>query len=197
MFILGEVFEQMISPFRKKKIDHFFQVLDRNRNGVLQPDDFKGVAVNICELAGIDKYDKRFDNTIVQSYRIFIQVLTDLEKHIELEITRDEWIVFFERNLISDLDASPPIARYITRVVYYIFNLFDINQDSVISKDEFVNMFDVYGIDSKYSEHAFKQLDLNDDQVLSMDEVVEAVKEYFFSEDKEARGNWIFGPLDE
>ena len=133
----------MISPVRKKKIQHFFDVLDINRNEILQPDDFKDVAVKICDYASIDKFDKRYDNTIVQSYRIFIQVLTDLEKHIELEITKDEWILFFERNLISDLDAAPPIEQYITRVVYYIFNLFDINQDSVISLDEFINMFKI------------------------------------------------------
>jgi Ca2+-binding EF-hand superfamily protein len=187
----------MISSTRKQKIEHFFNVLDTNRNKMLQPDDFKSVAVNICELAGIDKFDKRFDNTIVQSYRIFIQVLTDLEKHVELEISKDEWVLFFERNLISDLDAMPPIEHYITRVVYYIFNLFDINQDDVISMDEFVNMFKVYSIDAKFSEHAFKQLDLNEDKVLSRDELVNAVKEYFLSDDEDARGNWIFGPWNQ
>lgn len=186
----------MISPTRKRKIQHFFDVLDTNGNQILQPDDFKSVAVNICDLAGIDKFDKRFDNTIVQSYRIFIQVLTDLEKHVELEISREEWILFFERNLIPELDATPPIDRYITRVVYYIFNLFDINQDDVISMEEFVNMFQVYSIDAQYSEHAFNQLDLNGDKVLSRDELVNAVKEYFLSDDDNARGNWIFGPWD-
>jgi hypothetical protein len=186
----------MISPLRKTKIEHFFNVLDTNRNQVLQPDDFKSVAVRICELAEIDKFDKRFDNTIVQSYRIFIQVLTDLEKHVELEINKAEWVLFFERNLISDLDAAPPIEHYVTRVVYYIFNLFDINQDSVLSMDEFVNMFQVYSIDAEYSEHAFNQLDLNGDGVISRDEFVNAVKEYFLSDDENARGNWIFGPWD-
>lgn len=184
----------MISPVRKQKIEHFFNVLDTNRNQILQPDDFKSVAVNICTLAGIDKFDKRFDNTIVQSYRIFIQVLTDLEKHVELEISKDEWVLFFERNLLSDFDAAPPIEQYITRVVYYIFNLFDINQDAVISLDEFVNMFKVYSINAEFSEHAFKQLDLNGDGVLSREELVHAVKEYFLSDEENARGNWIFGP---
>ena len=176
----------MISPLIRKKIQHFFDVLDTNHNNILQPDDFKEVAVKICEFASIDKFDKRYDNTIVQSYRIFIQVLTDLEKHIELEISKEEWILFFEKNHIPDLDASPPIDQYITRVVYYIFNLFDINHDSVISQGEFMNMFKIYNIDQKYSKHAFEQLDLNGDGVLSREELIKAVKEYFLSEDPNA-----------
>ncbi|MFT4738100.1 MAG: Ca2+-binding EF-hand superfamily protein [Cyclobacteriaceae bacterium] len=186
----------MITEIRKKKIHHFFNVLDTNHNGILQPNDFKDVAIKICEYAGIDKFNKKYDNTIVQSYRIFIQVLTDLEKHIELEISKEEWVLFIEKNLISDLDASPPIDHYITRIVFYIFNLFDINNDAVISIDEYVRMFKIYEIDPSFSQHAFEQLDRNGDKVISREEFADAVKEYFLSDDAGARGNWIFGPWD-
>ena len=187
-----------ISDIQKKKIEHFFNVLDNNGNGVLQPDDFTGVGRKICELLDLKPKTKDYELTIVHSYRLFIQIMTDLGKEDEVEITVDEWNQFFESNYISELDAdSAPINGYIKRTSNYIFNLFDQNKDGLISAEEFAQMFEIYHINVSYSAESFSKLDLNNDKVISREELLQAFKEYFLSSDPEAPGNWIFGKWDD
>ncbi len=182
-----------ISDIQQMKIEHFFRVLDNNNNGVLQPNDFTDVAKKICESIGIAEGSEEFELMIVHSYRIFIQIMTDLGKHQGVTITRDEWQKFFETNLKKSDDDPSPINGYIVRIVYYIFNLFDENRDGQISMDEYIQMFEVYGIDVRYSQESFMKLDLNDDGVLSKSELTQAFTEYFLSSDENSPGNWIFG----
>ncbi|MFY0686688.1 MAG: EF-hand domain-containing protein [Cyclobacteriaceae bacterium] len=183
-----------ITPIQKRKIHHFFEVLDNNGNGVLQPDDFKDVAKKICKKIGLDEGSRKYDSIVVQSYRIFIQILTDLEKHSELEINAEEWSRFFEKNIIKPSRMSAaPIEAYITRTVYYIFNLFDENGDGVISREEYANMFDTYSIDKTHIDDAFNRLDSNGDQYLSKQELNFAFHEFFLSTNANSPGNWIFG----
>jgi Ca2+-binding EF-hand superfamily protein len=185
---------KVISPLQIKKIRHFFDVLDTDKNGYIEPTDFKSVALKISEKAALPEHSKEFDNLLVQSYRIFIQVLTDLEKHEDLEIHSDEWVKFFHKNLLDKTQSGEPmIHAYITRVVYYIFNLFDKNGDQYISPDEYVRMFEVYNIDSSTSKSCFDKLDTSKDNLISKEELAQALKEFFFSSDENAPGNWIFG----
>ncbi len=187
-----------ISDIQRKKIGHFFNVLDNNGNGVLQPDDFTGVGRKICVSLGLVPKTKEYELTILNSYRLFIQIMTDLGKDDDVEITIEEWTRFFEYNLIVDSDTDPlPINGYIKRTVNYIFNLFDRNKDGFISADEYIQMFETYNIDISNSAESFKKLDLNDDKVISREEMITAFQEYFLSSDPDAPGNWIFGSWED
>lgn len=186
-----------ITQLQSQKIRHFFKVLDNNGNRILQPDDFKDVARKICQAVDLDPASSEYELTMVQSYRMFIQIMTDLGKEEDLEITMDEFEQFFENNLVSiSVDNPAPIQGYITRSVNYIFNLFDRNKDGFISIDEYVKMFEIYGIDTSYSITSFQKLDLNSDEVITKEELVKAFAEYFLSTDPNSPGNWIFGKWD-
>jgi Ca2+-binding EF-hand superfamily protein len=186
-----------ISDVQLKKIKHFFNVLDENGNKIIQPDDFVNVAYKICDILGIDKKGKECEHLIMQTNRIFVQIIADIGKDEDLpSITFDEWIDFFSKSLISTVPDREPLKGYITRVVFYIFDLFDRNKDNYIAYDEYVEMFRIYSIDQSYSEKAFNSLDRNGDKVISKQELAVAFREYFLSSDPDAPGNWIFGNWD-
>jgi hypothetical protein len=52
-------------------------------------------------------------------------------------------------------------------------------------------------IDEEHAEVGFEKLDVDGSGYLSKGEVKDAVSQFYFSSDPDARGNWLMGPLDE
>ncbi len=181
----------MLTTVQTDKLTHFFTILDHNRNGVLQKDDFVGIAENLCAASGIREGSKEYNNVLLRSEILFQQFLRDLNKN-DARITLDEWIDYFDRFVISRSDFTH-LKFYIKLTAKYIFDLFDQNEDGRISIDEYLDMFAVYRIDCKYSAKSFLRLDTNRDEYISKGELLKAVFEFFVSDDPEAHGNWIFG----
>ena len=181
-----------MNPIQKRKITHLFNVLDVNRNKELQPDDFIAVANRISDLLEYPEKSRKRVALQVRSFRLFVQLLADLQKE-ETSITFDEWMRLFTVVLLKNEQI---IKNYVRRTTAYIFMLFDHNNDHVVSEEEYINMFKVYNIDEEYARIAFKKLDENQDGVLSQDEVISGFHDFFLSGDSAAKGNWIFGKWD-
>lgn len=179
----------MLTEVRKRKLSYLFNILDTNKNELLQPDDFANVADKLCDTLRYGQQSKERLRLKLRSLRLYIQLLIDMEKE-DTTITRDEWLDLFG----SRKKIAPKVAKkYIFRTATYIFNLFDQNEDRVISRREYLDMFRIYNIDLSYSERGFELLDENRDEQISLDEMVKGFKDFLMSSNPEAPGNWIFG----
>lgn len=179
-----------LSDTQKRKIHHLFNVLDIDRNGFLQPEDFVNVGKKIVTLLGLDLNSRAARLILLKSHRLFVQLLTDL-KNPELSLTLWDWIEFF-RDQIEDKEASI-LEHYIHRTTRHIFDLFDINRDKLISREEYADMLTIYNINQETTIQGFKELDSNKDNYISADEMVIGLRNFFNSSDPEADGNLIFG----
>jgi hypothetical protein len=179
----------MLGEIQKKKLLHFFNVMDANHNRVLQPDDFAHVATKISDILEHPKDSRLRLGLQVRSYRLFIQLLTDLGKE-QTTLNLEEWMSLFDRILNGE---STFIKNYVNRTAAYIFSMFDQNNDGYISIDEYRDMFTVYNIDMKYLSLGFGKLDANNDGKISKDELIEGFSDFFLSPSTDAPGNWIFG----
>ncbi|WP_421873442.1 EF-hand domain-containing protein [Marinoscillum sp.] len=174
---------------RRKKLSYLFDILDSNKNQLLQPDDFVEVAEKMCDTLNYSESDKDRLQLRLKALRIYVQLLTDMGKS-DVSINREEWCQFFT----TDSDSETSTARrYIFRTAAYIFHLFDQNSDHVISREEYLDMFRIYQIDLSYSEIGFEKLDSNKDGKISLKEMVSGFQDFLLSADPEAAGNWIFG----
>lgn len=176
----------MSSAIQQRKLEYFFSVLDLNGNGILQPDDFTIVGDRISDLIGLPKKSKKRLHLKVRSYRLFIQILTDIEKE-KTELNKSEWLSFF-----TELEVEHS-QKYISRTVSYLFSIFDQNGDGLITEDEYLDMFKAYDLNLEHVAMGFKLLDLNGDAQLSKEELLSAFHDFFLSTDPDAPGNWIFG----
>jgi len=176
----------MLSNNQRLKLEFFFSVLDVNGNGILQPDDFTLIGNRISDLIGHEIKSKQRLNLKVKSYRLFIQILTDIGKE-QTELLLDEWIDFF------DTHALEMPQKYVIRTVNYLFSIFDQDGDGYITKDEYLDMFKAYDLDVEDVEKGFRMLDENGDKQISKEELLTAFNDFFLSTEEDSPGNWIFG----
>ncbi|WP_420317570.1 EF-hand domain-containing protein [Ekhidna sp.] len=180
----------MFSETQKKKVHHLFNVLDIDRNGQLQPIDFVNVGKKIVAQLKLSEDSRCARMILLKSHRLFVQLLTDLHNP-ELSLTLWDWIAFFRDQIESD---EPGILdHYIQRTSRHIFDLFDMNKDRLISRDEYANMLTIYNISHNVAVQGFEELDENGDDYISADEMVAGLSNFFRSNDEQAKGNLIFG----
>ncbi len=180
----------VFSETQKRKVHHLFNVLDIDRNGQLQPNDFVNVGKKIVAQLKLNEKSRNARLILLKSHRLFVQLLTDLHNP-ELSLTLWDWIAFFRDQIESGDDST--LQHYIHRTSRHIFDLFDMNRDKMISREEYANMLTIYNIPQNMAYQSFEELDSNHDNYISSDEMVSGLSNFFLSTDKEAKGNLIFG----
>ncbi|MEM6829121.1 MAG: EF-hand domain-containing protein [Bacteroidota bacterium] len=181
----------MISEIQKRKFHHFFNVLDFDKNGCLQPEDFVNIGRRIIEARSIDASSRRAQLILVKSHQLYIQLLADSDNP-ELSVTLYDWIEFFRLQLIKDV-GNRILEYYIHRISRHIFDLFDANRDQLISKEEYTHMLTVYQISEGNCARGFKEIDTNNDGFISSEEMINGLRNFFMSNNLDAPGNRIFG----
>lgn len=180
----------MLSNFQKEKLQRFFNILDWDRNGVIEEDDFIAIAENLCILWDIKEdtaeYAKVMDR-FTQGWKRFNFYISNNEKHANW----DHLVAFADKYIVnSDLDDFNALVGDFAGE---IFDNFDTNNDGYISIDEFIDLFVAYRIEVRYAAKAFRSIDQNGDEQISRAELVNAVKEFFRSDNPDAPGNALFG----
>ena len=181
----------MLTELQKEKIAHYFSVvLDQDRNGVLEEQDFLEIGESLCILwrykPGTADYEEVMEQSR-NSWRMFEREFSRMGGVADLA----NFLKFYEV-MLSQVDDEM-YDQFVTNVVSNVFDSFDQNGDGVISINEYVDMFMCYHIKIKYSAKAFRKLDLNGDEEISKEELMAAVSEFFKSNDPNAPGNWLFG----
>ena len=181
----------MLSDFQKEKISHYFRiVLDQDKNGVLEENDFREIGESLCVLwmykPGTPEYDRVINNSLT-SWRAFKAYFESRKA----EANESEFIRFYEKMLSPG--GEKLYQKFVVHMVSSLFDAFDINEDGVISVDEYSDMFMCYHIPIKYSARAFVKLDRDGDDFVTKKELMVAVDEFFKSNDIKSPGNWLFG----
>ena len=185
-----ETSRSIFSEIQKRKVHHLFNVLDIDRNGKLQPDDFMNVGRKIIVQLDLDKESRSARLILLKAHRLFVQLLIDLDNP-DMELTLWDWVEFFRSQIESS--NSRTLDYYIYRTSRYIFDLFDVNKDKMISREEYSHMLTVYNIPQNTAKVGFEEMDTDDDNFISSDEMISGLKNFFKSNEAEAKGNMIFG----
>ena len=90
--------KSIFSETQKRKVHHLFDVLDIDRNGQLEPDDFVNVGRKIIIQLELDPQSRSARLILLKAYRLFVQLLADLENP-ELSLTLWDWVEFFRNQI--------------------------------------------------------------------------------------------------
>jgi Ca2+-binding EF-hand superfamily protein len=182
----------MLSDFQKSKLARRFELLDADGDGYVTAADYDEAAANVCRAFGFAEGSPQHEKVHV----IHLRLWTALSRRMEADDTgRINRRQFAESCARSIVEAERGYDRIIGPIAQTIFDLVDGDDSGTLEVEELAAWFNAYGVCADDAERAFKRLDRNGDGVLDLAEVQQALKEFYTSDDPEARGNAIFGPL--
>ncbi|NEO40951.1 MAG: MFS transporter [Moorea sp. SIOASIH] len=165
---------------RQRKLIYLFNILDFDKNGVIELADFEQAVENIAQVRGWKPGSKDYEFLYFSwiSFGEWLQDLVDLNGNGQIELS--EWLECLDKRL--DYDFSEAFIK-----------LIDGNEDGKIVREELRLFYQAYQIDTTHIEEAFETLDLNRDNSISKEEFKQIFDQFLYSEDVQAPGNWFLG----
>ncbi|MEM7792896.1 MAG: MFS transporter [Cyanobacteria bacterium P01_C01_bin.118] len=165
---------------RQQKLLNFFDLLDRDRNGILEYKDFQDAGQHLATLRdwrpGTIEYE-----TLQTSFKRLSEVWqekADLDNNQQIDQT--EWLHYLEQqedNIVADL----------------LLKIIDTDRDGRLVIDELSTFYQSYNIHIGDLEEVFHTLDLNQDGHISQEEFRTLFTQFLHSDDVQSPGNWMFG----
>lgn len=181
----------MLSNLQRMKLTRYFRVYDVDDDGVIGLADFERVVENLRTLHGLDETSSQYD-ALREGYLVrwnAVREAADVDGDGGVNV--EEWLDYWAEVLADDARYEAEVAALSAR----LFDLFDTDEDGVIRADEFCDFYSAYGLSAALARKVFVDLDQNSDGALSRDELLIVGREFYRSDDPEAPGNKLFGPI--
>ncbi|MET9805018.1 EF-hand domain-containing protein [Streptomyces halstedii] len=180
----------MTHAVKGQKFGTLFTWFDQDGDGQLTHEDMRGTAAAFAEVAAWgDEADlAAMRDAFGRWWRL---LLTHGDADGDGRVSRQEFITVMEREVTSPEHFEGAVMA----IIDALMNALDTDRDGVLSRDEYVRMYDALGIPPQRSGEAFTRLDLDGNGVISREEFRSAVSDFYLSTDPDAPGSHLLGPV--
>jgi len=193
----------MLTDFQKRKLMKLFSMYDACNLGVLKISDFEQLAQRLADVRGWQPDTMPYED-ITSKYLLLWNRMRSEIKHkvlsqenieeattqIRSQVSLEEWFIYYDIVL-----NDPSYHEETLALTETVFTVVDTDESGHLDQQEWANFFRVYNIPVIYVAETFTRIDLDGNGVLTKDEVLTMIKEFYFSNDPEASGNYMFGPI--
>lgn len=183
----------MLTEFQKKKQAWYFHCVDIDRNDYIEAADWDALAQNLCALRGIEEGSDGYNQVMQVVGTIWANVcdVCGVTQHGSIDL--EQWLEFEDKMAVNCEDQL--YDDYVNTIVRGVFDVFDVNQDDQLSLPEWTQLYAAWRVEPRFAPEAFKKIDRDGNGFITKEELVLTVKEFHQSDDPDAPGNWLFGPI--
>ncbi len=181
----------MLSLIQRQKLTHLFDILDKDKNEILQERDFTHLGENICVALNWEPGSPDHESVMEKCKHIYTTIFNSIPHKQADAITLDLWLHYFDFALT--MDDEEIIDEFVDLFLNKVFEMFDQNHDGSITENEYIDMFRIYGLNITEVPKGFESLDTDHDKKINKRELENGFKEFLTSPSREANGNWTFG----
>lgn len=184
----------MIGDLQRRKASYYFDLIDEDDNGFIEARDFELRADRMAKARNVTDEDERAKlQDRVMTWWEHLCVIADFDD--DDRVTREEWETYWESieaGVNQEGEGSERTLQSLVQAARGTFRAIN-TSDGPISEEEYADWLTAWGVEESGS--AFQRLDRNGRGNLTEEDVVEAVKEFYLSNDPEAPGNTLYGEL--
>jgi Ca2+-binding EF-hand superfamily protein len=181
----------MLTDFRKRKLMALFDLYDIDKDGLLEQADYERIAQNLAAFLhyqpGSPEYARLYADRMASWHNLYQLCGAPSSQRV----TQEEFLAALDR-LLSDKNNY---QAFVGSRTDSITEMSDQDGDGRLTRQEYVAGARSYGTDEATANEAFRRLDQNGDGYLTRDEILRSVEEFFYSDNPEGPGNWLFGPV--
>lgn len=182
-----------LTPLRARKLSTIFSILDLNDDGIIERGDFLRRVNGFSALRGWSDDSPEYLRNAAYSLEEWKNLRETVDVDEDGTVTRDEYLKFGEVYL-SDLDA---VRAYARGDIQLLFDAMDLDGDDRVSAAEYREYLEVCGADPSGADEFFAHADRDRDGKITRAELAHAFEEFLLSDDPDARGNFLFGVVDQ
>jgi hypothetical protein len=186
----------MLGDLQQRKASHYFALIDEDDNGFIEARDFELRAERMA--AARDVTDEAARATLedrVMTWWDHLCTVADFDD--DDRVTREEWETYWQSIQVGveqGGDGANETLRSLERAARGTFHAISTG-DGPITPGEYEEWLAAWGVDAGGA--AFDRLDRGNTGALTETDLVEAVKEFYLSNDPSAPGNALYGELPE
>ncbi len=181
----------MLSNVRRRKLMRLFSKYDTGNTGAIQISNFERVAKNLAEIRGWDANSPGYNRLLNKLMYDWVHIRGEADLNRDGKLDIHEWLEYFERRLAEGVEEY---ASEIESQVASVFDVFDTDGDDRLSRDDLVEYFRAYNLPVVYIDDMFAKFDPDGDGFVTRNDYRVLLTDFFFSEDGEAAGNFVYGP---
>ncbi len=185
-----------LSDFQRRKLLHKFKLLDIDKNGLIEFEDFQRVIDALAEKRGWGIGDLNFERLSASNQNLWTAIHEFCEVGEEGAVTVEQWMQFHAQALHQAKEFDQLIPGFETTLAAFtafVTELLDSDGDGLIVFEDYLALACAYNIEEAQARLTFSAIDKNADGVLSLEEVSSLVRQFYLSEDEKAPGNELFG----
>ncbi len=177
----------MITNFQKRKLVNLFHIHDLNSNGVLESSDF---AEKTNRLATVWDWAPGSEphKALGEGFSRFWEGLKSADTNGDGVVSYEEWWAWWDNILTNGLydQVAKPIGAM-------IFSMCDPEQTGLVSEANFLRFY--LANTGNDGREIFAHMDTKGSGHLTLEQLNTCLHEFFFSNERTAPGNWIFGRI--
>lgn len=178
----------------RQKWAHFYNLIDANKDGILEVDDFELFSNRVKHLCDIKGKDIDAVDLSRESRRLFDKLLAEMNLNDATVIRLENWFDWLNE-ITYEGKGSVVYRAFTLTLCREIFDICDQNSDGFVSHSEFSEFLLLFNISNDIALRSFQILDKNQSGRINKHELLEGIREFFIGTEPNEY-DYLFGEFE-